>query len=641
MEDEYTRNVEEVLAYLAANARSKFTERGHRECYSQLASYLQDNHLPYSEAAAWEWFEGIAGLLSETSRSIYAGALGKLGDLYSTGEIKSFHYRAPKKEDRLYGQHRQVVDGYCAHLRESGLAPATVDNHRVAATRLLLSLQEGGVEFVADASYTDMIGILLACEGLTYRAKTDYRGKIRSILSYLHSEGLVRYGFTLLVDAMALKKGYCWNDVDPEKVGELRAAQDGNGGTLPLDGYLDLVEGLVDEHRERGYSHGIVCSVSHFGGLLYLFMDVNGLLYEPLTAWTWVESMRPSLSGGEFSACRRTIALLEQGYEGVERDLARSFVFRETLRDRLPGWCAPQVDAFLATKEAEGWKKSTIDMFRTCACRFCLFVDGVGVASFADVTADHVKLFNVRDPHATPEGKNAFNSRVRQFLEWLGYRGELSNPYLYLALPNVAAPRETAVVTLTADEQRELELALEGGSVSSLRDRAMLQLGLRMGIRASDVVGLTAGDISWDGPTARFVQAKTGYEVDLPMPADVANAVYRYIVDERPESDEGSVFLRCRAPYAPLDAGAAQRSLAKALPNRHVPGSGFHSLRKTFASNMLRGGAAPAQVAEALGHRGLDNVRKYLHLDEDRMRLCAMGLGECGLAVEGGFPYAR
>ena len=201
--------------------------------------------------------------------------------------------------------------------------------------------------------------------------------------------------------------------------------------------------------------------MSHFGGLLYLFMDVNGLRYEPLAAWTWAESMRPSLSGGEFSACRRTIALLEQGYESVERDLARPFVFRETLRDRLPEWCASLVDAFLKAKAAEGWKKSTIDMFRTCACRFCLFADAIGVTSFADVTADHVKLFNVEDRHATPEGKNAFNSQVRQFLEWLGCRDELSNPHLYLALPNVAAPRETAVVTLTADEQGELERALE------------------------------------------------------------------------------------------------------------------------------------------------------------------------------------
>lgn len=165
----------------------------------------------------------------------------------------------------------------------------------------------------------------------------------------------------------------------------------------------------------------------------------------------------------------------------------------------------------------------------------------------------------------------------------------------------------------------------------------MLQLGLRMGIRASDVVGLIADDIDWDDASVRFIQQKTGYEVNLPMPADVAGAVYRYIATERPESPERTVFVRCRAPYTPVDANAAQIALRKALTDRKVPKSGFHSLRKTFATNMLRTGANPQEVAESLGHRGIDNVRKYLSLDEERMRLCSMGLEESGLVLEGGF----
>ena len=635
MDEEYARNVREVMSHLAANGRSRWTVRGHEECYSKLASHLRNNRLSYSETAVWEWFEGVADTLDRTRRSIWTGALCKIADLYATGEIGSFHYRAPKREDGLTERHKRLVDAYCEHLRDSGRAPATVGNHRAAAIRFLLSLQDGGVDFVGDATYADMIRLLLACEDLTYRAKTDYRGKIRSILAWLHSAGFVGHGFTLLTDAMSLKKGYCWNDVDQETVEALRKSQEGAEGPIPPESYLDLVEDLVDEHRAHGYSRTAVCSVRHFGELLYLFMDANGLLYEPRVGRAWAESMGSSVSYGDLSTCRRVVMLLEQSFEGVAHDLRRAFVFRETLRDRLPRWCEPQVDAFLAMKAAEGWRRSTLDMFRTCVCRFCISVDGMGVAGFGQITAEHVKRFNVEDAHGTPEGKNAFNSRIRQFLEWLGLRGELANPRLFLALPNVAAPREELVVTLTADEQRELEAVLGDDGVP-LRDRAMLQLGLRMGVRACDVVGLAADGIGWDDASVRIAQAKTGYEVDLPMPADVGNALYRYIVEERPESGERTVFLRSKAPYAPLDAGAAQRSLSKALPDRDVRGSGFHSLRKTFATNMLRRGAEPAQVAEALGHRGMDNVRKYLHLDEDRMRLCGMSLEEAGLSMEGG-----
>jgi hypothetical protein len=76
-------------------------------------------------------------------------------------------------------------------------------------------------------------------------------------------------------------------------------------------------------------------------------------------------------------------------------------------------------------------------MFRTFICRFCIYIDGMGMTGFGQLTAEHVKRFNVEDQHDTPEGKNAFNSRIRRFLEWLGLEGELPNPYLFLALSPV------------------------------------------------------------------------------------------------------------------------------------------------------------------------------------------------------------
>lgn len=477
MDDGYVRDAEEVMAYLAQKARSEWTMRQHRECFAGLAEHLRERGLGYSEDVAWEWLEGIAGGLDKTKRSSYVGALAKLGDTCATGEIRSFHHGAPKKEDRPCGRHKRLVDDYCTCLRGSGLAPATVGNHRAAATRFLLDLQDRGVEFVADASYADLTRILLACEDMTYRAKTCYRGMMRSLLAYLHSIGLVRHGFTLMVDAMVLKKGYCWNRVDPEIVADLRVSQADGAGGIALEAYLDLVDALAAGHREHGYSQTAIRAVSHFGNLLYLFMDANGLLYDPQVGRVWLGSMEVPLSSGDFSSCRRAVILLEQSHEGVTHDLGRAVVPRKTLLDRLPGRCASQVGAFLAMKGAEGWKRSTLDMLGACVCRFCMFVDGIGVADFADVTAEHVKLFNARDPHATPEGKNASDSRIRQFLEWLGGRGELSNPYLFLALPNTAAPREAAVVTPAPNEQHEPGRVLADGGGVSLRDKATPRLG--------------------------------------------------------------------------------------------------------------------------------------------------------------------
>ena len=103
-------------------------------------------------------------------------------------------------------------------------------------------------------------------------------------------------------------------------------------------------------------------------------------------------------------------------------------------------------------------------------------------------------------------------------------------------------------------------------------------------------------------------------------------------------SDNPKVFLRSKAPYCELESTVAcTTALEKALPERKVEGSGFHVTRKTFATNKLRGGADPDEVKEMLGHRDRANVHKYLSLDECRMKLCCMDLGERSIRMEGRF----
>ena len=62
---------------------------------------------------------------------------------------------------------------------------------------------------------------------------------------------------------------------------------------------------------------------------------------------------------------------------------------------------------------------------------------------------------------------------------------------------------------------------------------------------------------------------------------------------------------------------------------------GFHITRKTFASKLLANGNPPATIAAALGHVGANNVDEYLATNEDKMRLCAIGLK--GIKYLGGF----
>ena len=126
-------------------------------------------------------------------------------------------------------------------------------------------------------------------------------------------------------------------------------------------------------------------------------------------------------------------------------------------------------------------------------------------------------------------------------------------------------------------------------------------------------------------------------EVILPIPTDAANALYRYLTQERPQTECRNIFIRERAPYRGVKRHACQKALESALPDRDVPGSGFHVTRKTYASSLLEGGVGANMVAEALGQTGLGSVHRYLSLDEERMRMCPLSLAGEGLLMEGGF----
>jgi len=333
------------------------------------------------------------------------------------------------------------------------------------------------------------------------------------------------------------------------------------------------------------------------------------------------------------------VSVLNQHIDGTFVNFKYVCRYKPDAFARTPAWCKSSVADFLHIKESLGMKSSTMAMFRSCLYRFCSYMDSIGIRDFKKITAQMIKDFNASDIHKTPEGKNAYNSRIRKFLEYLGEQGLLQNPVLFLALPCTCARREKVVEILTVDEQNRLQKLLdEECSVTlSLRRKAMIQLGYRMGMRGIDIVKLTIDDIDWNEAVIWFKQEKTGKELMLPMPTPVANAISKYILEERPSTNCRQLFLRSKAPYCGLSRKACIQALDRALADRNVEGSGFHATRKTFATNMLRNGAYINEVSDALGHSNLANVHKYIVFDEDRMTQCAFKLSERSLTMEGGF----
>jgi len=206
---------------------------------------------------------------------------------------------------------------------------------------------------------------------------------------------------------------------------------------------------------------------------------------------------------------------------------------------------------------------------------------------------------------------------MRAFLRYLSFRG-LCGVDLDRAIPSLAHWRlATLPPSLSAEEVDRLVAACDGNSVRCLRDRAIILMLVRLGLRAGDIVRLRLADIEWESGTLR-VSGKSRYEVRLPLPQDVGDAVLRYL-ECRPElHPTDRVFVRNIAPFRSSITnhciyGIVKRALRRA--EIVTMAKGAHLLRHTAATQMLRHGVPLDQIGLVLRHRGIDTTAFYAKVD--------------------------
>ena len=162
------------------------------------------------------------------------------------------------------------------------------------------------------------------------------------------------------------------------------------------------------------------------------------------------------------------------------------------------------------------------------------------------------------------------------FLKYLAREQFIDNPMLYLALPASSAPHESIVEVLSADEVAEIMQVIQAENSSlTLREKAILLLGLKMGLRPSDIVNISLDNISFEKCSIRFTQLKTKVEIELPMPVSVANAIYRYLLEERPDSTSRKLFVRKKTSGMKLTRNACTDALNAAYSDIDAEPKGF------------------------------------------------------------------
>ncbi|QEM70301.1 tyrosine-type recombinase/integrase [Geobacter sp. FeAm09] len=152
---------------------------------------------------------------------------------------------------------------------------------------------------------------------------------------------------------------------------------------------------------------------------------------------------------------------------------------------------------------------------------------------------------------------------------------------------------------------------------STPQGRAVLELLYSSGLRVSEMTGLNVGDLDLSGGMVR-VLGKGGKERIVPVGSRAAQAVREYLAQRGELAGTGPLFLNTRGQRL------NRRSVTRIIDAHVLRVAAFrrispHTLRHTFATHMLEGGADLRSIQELLGHASLSTTQKYTHVGIDRL----------------------
>jgi integrase/recombinase XerD len=280
-------------------------------------------------------------------------------------------------------------------------------------------------------------------------------------------------------------------------------------------------------------------------------------------------------------------------------------------------------------RKEQGLATATIERYRRFASQFLYERFGTGEVDLRVLRPiDAIEFVQRQTKRMQPPALKCVVNAMRSFLRYAQYRGEVA-PELIAAVPAVATWTTTPPLP-RAISPEHAQRAIDSCDLRTslgLRDRAVLLLLARLGLRAHEIIALQLEDCDWDTGCLR-VRSKGGRECLLPMPTDVGEAIAAYLERGRPASTDRRLFLRSKAPIRGLmvSSDAIGSIVCYALRRAKVdaPHRGSHQFRHALAVRMFKRGASLAEIGEILRHRSPQSTSIYARVDIDSLRSLAL-----------------
>jgi len=313
--------------------------------------------------------------------------------------------------------------------------------------------------------------------------------------------------------------------------------------------------------------------------------------------------------------------LINEGANSVSPEL-------ETLRQQ-----------YIATLEQRNFSRSTITLY-DFVLRRVLSIAGfrtsndlasLGPASIQSIILSFSQTCNKRSMATILP---IFRSQLKYF-----YDADLIQVDFSGVVLSAFVQKGSVATYISEPDQEKLIAQLDN---KSKRNKAIILLALKLGLRDCDICSLTFKDIDWQRDKISLNQEKTGEPLILPLFPAVGNALSDYILNERPKRADRYqyVFLREQAPFNKLSTVYhICANLLNQLEINPVNGNakGPHTLRYSMVHRLLSAKVPHQVITDALGHTSKESNKPYISMEDSMLRMCALDLSVIGrVSWEGG-----
>lgn len=359
---------------------------------------------------------------------------------------------------------------------------------------------------------------------------------------------------------------------------------------------------------------------SVWDGKVKSFMETKGLEYYSVQIGDAFLSSLPADVMQTYNSLRRSVTILNTV---LETGCIKRFV-PQKLRFDMSGEIGGIILDFLSYKREHRASDVTLYVYERMLGRFLTFLRLKGVETISALTEQHLLDF----VGSAQINKTQRVLVLRGLCYYLVERKLVSQYFGTLIKGFRFSQREKLPSVYTEEEIALIGNAINKREFGSKRLYAVFMLASRLALRTSDIINLRFENIDWDKNCITLVQQKTNRKLELPLTAEVGNAIVDYLKNEREVGRSNFVFITFKPPFERISRDTIYLGIQTAINKSKVHVGkrhhGIHSMRHSLASELLKKEQSLPMISSILGHTLSQSTMNYLRVDLEGMKKCLL-----------------